>query len=314
MSGTPRRNAPVGAGILFDVKRFALHDGPGIRTTAFFKGCPLSCTWCHNPESQSSSPELLHRPGLCVGCGACLSVCPKDAIRIVAGKAVTDRDRCTACGACVPVCSHDARSIVGSMWSAEDLVDELAKDTVFYEQSGGGITCSGGEPLQQARFCAEVLRRCRQMSIHTAVDTCGYADASSLEHVAEHTDLFLYDLKLMDDRRHRQATGVSNHVVLRNLQRLNRWGCSVWIRVPLAPGINDDDGNLLTLAGFIRGLTCVEALQLLPYHAGGETKWLGLGRTGIGRPRINATASSAAADRAVRMLTQCLDVPVARGG
>ena len=314
MSDIPRRTTSGHAGVLFDIKRFALHDGPGIRTTAFFKGCPLSCTWCHNPESQSSSPELLHRLTLCVGCGACLPTCPQGAIRIVAGKAVTDRERCTACGACMPVCPHEARTIAGQPWTVDGLADELMRDAVFYEQSGGGITCSGGEPLQQAGFCAAVLRRCRQSGIHTAVDTCGYADTASLERVAEHTDLFLYDLKLMDDRRHREATGVSNDLVLRNLEQLDRWSRPTWIRVPLIPTINDDEENLLALAEFVRHLTCVEALQVLPYHTGGEAKWLALGRTGTGRTRIDAAASSAAADRAVRLLRQRLDIPVTEGG
>ncbi len=310
MSDIPRRTTSVHAGVLFDVKRFALHDGPGIRTTAFFKGCPLSCTWCHNPESQSSSPELLHRPTLCVGCGACLSACPQGAIRIEGGTAVTDRDRCTACGACVPACPHEARSIVGQPWTVERLVDELTRDTVFYEQSGGGITCSGGEPLQQAAFCSSVLRRCRQSGIHTAVDTCGYADAASLRRVAEHTDLFLYDLKLMDDGRHRLATGVSNDLVLGNLEQLDRWNCTTWIRVPLVPGVNDDDENLLALAKFVRHLTCVEALQVLPYHAGGEAKWLGVGRA---RPDRDVPTPSTA-ERALALLAEQLDIPVTEGG
>jgi len=193
-------------------------------------------------------------------------------------------------------------------------VDELAKDAVFYEQSSGGITCSGGEPLQQAAFCAEVLRRCRQLGIHTAIDTCGYADAASLERVAEHTDLFLYDLKLMDDRRHRVATDVSNEVVLHNLEQLDRWNRPTWIRVPLIPTINDDEENLRALAEFVRGLSSVEALQVLPYHAGGEAKWRGLERPGIDRAHIDAAGSSVAADRAVRLLTKYLDIPVTEGG
>ena len=306
--------APGAGGMLFDVKRFAIHDGPGIRTTAFFKGCPLSCVWCHNPESQSPDRELLHRPSRCTGCGACVAVCPEDAVRIEEGVAVTDRERCSACGACVSTCPVDARSTVGGVWTAEALCVELSKDELFFEQSGGGVTCSGGEPLAQASFCAEVLRLCRGRGIHTAVDTCGHAEEEALRRVAEQTDLFLYDVKLMDDDRHRRATGVSNAKALGNLDLLDRWEKRVWVRVPLVPGCNDDEGNLLELVAFVRRLSCVEALQVLPYHAGGEEKWIGLGRGGTDRASIDPGRASDAADRAVRLLTERIDVPVTKGG
>jgi pyruvate formate lyase activating enzyme len=200
------------------------------------------------------------------------------------------------------------------MWTAPELVDVLARDAIFYEQSGGGITCSGGEPLHQAAFCSNVLRRCQERGIHTAVDTCGYADEAALQDVAEHTDLFLYDVKLMDDDRHRRMTGVSNAIVLENLQRLDRRGARLWIRMPLIPGINDDEGNLLDLAALVRGLACVEAVQVLPYHPGGEEKRVGLGRKRTALLPIDADRASAAADRAVRLLAERIDVPVTKGG
>jgi len=299
-------------GVLFDIKRYAIHDGPGIRTTAFFKGCPLSCGWCHNPESQRSEPELLLRPSLCIGCGACVSVCPQEAVRIVDSVAVTDRDRCTACGVCVPVCPADARSVAGAVWPSDVLVDELAKDVLFFDQSGGGITCSGGEPLLQPAFCTEVLRGCRERGIRTAVDTCGHADEEALRAVAEFTDLFLYDLKLMDDDRHRLATGVSNDLVLANAERLDRWGARMWIRIPLIPGINDDEDNLMELAAFVRTLSAVEGLQVLPYHRGGEEKRRGLGRTP--GPGLDTERVPDAVERALRWLEERIDVPVTRGG
>ena len=173
------------SGMLFDIKRFAIHDGPGIRSTAFFKGCPLSCSWCHNPESQSREPELLVRTSRCTGCGRCVSVCPEKAVRMEGSLAIVDRERCSACGTCVPACPDDARSIVGEPWTADALVNELTKDVLFFDQSGGGVTCSGGEPLLQPGFCAAILRLCRERGIHTAVDTCGHADGAALRWVAE---------------------------------------------------------------------------------------------------------------------------------
>ena len=301
-------------GMVFDIKRFAMHDGHGIRTTAFLKGCPLSCTWCHNPESQRAGRELLFRDGLCRGCGACVAACPEEAIRLREGVAVTDRSRCTACGVCVPVCPADARELVGEIWSADALADELARDTLFYDQSAGGVTLSGGEPLAQPAFCVEVLRRCRARGLHTAVDTCGHADEDALRIVAEQTDLFLYDLKLMDAERHRRSTGVTNEKVFANLERIDRWEKPIWIRVPLIPGINDDEENLAELAVFLRPFRRVEAVHVLPYHRGGEAKWAGLGREDDTYPGIGPECSADAAERAVRFLGDRLDVPVKRGG
>jgi pyruvate formate lyase activating enzyme len=299
-------------GVLFDVKRYAIHDGPGVRTTAFFKGCPLSCDWCHNPESQSPEAELLLRPNRCVGCGECVSICPEKAVRMDGALSRTDRERCSVCGACVSTCPADARSIVGAIWTADALADELVKDALFFDQSGGGVTCSGGEPLLQSSFCAALLHLCHQRGIQTAVDTCGHADEPALRRVADEADLFLYDLKLMDDERHRLATGASNAKVLRNAERLDRWGKRIWIRVPLIPGINDDDENLNELAAFVRTLSAVEALQVLPYHRGGEEKWKGLGKEK--RLPIEPDRVPEAVDRAVRLLSERIDVPVTRGG
>jgi len=226
--------------------------------------------------------------------------------------AITDRDRCSACGACVSACPADARSIVGELWTADALVNELAKDVLFFDQSGGGVTCSGGEPLLQSDFCAEILGLCRERGVHTAVDTCGHAEEAILRQVAEEADLFLYDIKLMDDERHRRATGVSNDPVLRNVERLNRWGKRIWIRVPIVPGVNDDEENLIELAAFVRPLAAVEAVQLLPYHRGGEEKWRGLGKEK--RAVIEPDHVDRAVSRALRLLNERLDVPVTRGG
>ncbi len=300
------------AGLVFDVKRYAIHDGPGIRTTAFMKGCPLSCLWCHNPESQSPTRELSFRVDRCTGCGACVSACPEAAIRMNDGQAITERECCTACGACVSVCPSDARSIIGDCWTVSALVDELSKDVLFFEQSGGGVTCSGGEPLFQSDFCSAVLRGCQERGIHTAVDTCGHAETRALLDVADVTDLFLYDIKMIDDRRHLEATGVSNGLLLENLQRLDRSGARIWVRVPLVPGINDDEENLVDVAEFVRTLSSVEALQVLPYHRGGEEKQRGLGREAW--EGVDMRLIPDAVDRAIRLLGARVGMPVTKGG
>ncbi len=300
------------SGVLFDVKRFALHDGPGIRTTLFLKGCPLACAWCHNPESQQSKPELMIWIDRCVGCGACISACPAGAISLRNGTAQTDRDACTGCGACVPVCPSDARAIAGASWSVDRLIDEVEKDCLFYDESDGGITLSGGEPLAQVQFARAILSACRDRRIHTAVDTCGYAEWSELEVVAHLTDLFLYDLKHADGDRHRELTGVSNERILENLQRLDSFGRSIWIRIPVIPGVNDTEDEIAALGEVVRGLTSVEAVHLLMYHRGGEAK-----REHLGTPLCPLTSGDdprGAVESAAVTLQRIVSVPVRVGG
>lgn len=299
-------------GVLFDVKRFALHDGPGIRTTAFLKGCPLSCSWCHNPESRSRKPELMFWAERCVGCGSCVSACPSGAISMRDRSALTDRGLCTGCGDCVAPCPADARAIVGEEWSVDRLVREVEKDLLFYDESGGGVTLSGGEPLAQPSFTASLLAACRERRIHTVVDTCGYANWEDLERVARVTDLFLYDVKHADDDRHRELTGVSNARILENLRRLNDEGRALWIRYPVIPGLNDARADIRALGAAVADLGSVEALHLLPFHRGGERKLERLGRPGStpaasGDPRDSAEA-------AAEILRGFLSVPVHVGG
>jgi pyruvate formate lyase activating enzyme len=265
-------------GNIFDIKRYAIHDGPGIRTTVFLKGCGLSCPWCHNPESQNRAPELLFWEERCIGCLACVDVCPEGAIKSAAGKVITDRDRCTACGACVPVCPSRAREIVGRTVTVTEVVDEIEKDVLFYDESGGGVTLSGGEPLVQPTFSCEILRACKAHDIHTALDTCGDAKESDLFEVAAFTDLFLYDLKLIDPERHRTYTGTSNERILRNLKRLDEQRKRIWIRVPLIPGINDAAEDIDRLGRFVSTLESAEAVYLLPYHRAGTQKRKRLGQ------------------------------------
>jgi len=268
----------MGRGIIFDIKRFSVHDGPGIRTTIFFKGCPLSCWWCHNPESQSVRPELMLWPDRCIGCETCVKVCPNGAVSVVDNVILTDRNKCVVCGVCVDNCPATAREIVGREVSVEELLEEIEKDQTFYDESGGGVTVSGGEPFLQWEFLEELLQACTDREIHTAVDTSGYVDADVIARVSAVVDLFLYDLKLMDAERHRYYTGVSNEVILSNLKMLNSLGKRIFVRFPVVPGINDGEDNVRKMAEFVSTLNSVEEVDVLPYHKGGEQKARRIGK------------------------------------
>ncbi len=300
------------SGVLFDVKRFALHDGPGIRTTVFVKGCPLSCVWCHNPESQNPEPELMLWEERCVGCGACASVCPVGAVSISGGVAQTDREHCTACGACVSVCPADGRAIVGELWSVERVLSEIEKDVLFYDQSGGGVTVSGGEPLAQVPFVLSLLGACRRRRIHTAIDTCGYGDGCQLEAIAAAADLVLYDIKQMDDRRHRRLTGASNRTILENLRRVDRGGSRLWIRYPVIPDLNDAEADVRALGAFVSELANAEAIYLLPFHRGGESKRERLGARS--ELTVGSKDPTASAEAARSILRSVVNVPIHIGG
>jgi pyruvate formate lyase activating enzyme len=260
-------------GTLFDVKKFSIHDGPGIRTTVFFKGCTLKCWWCHNPEGQVSEPELTFRPNRCIQCEACVSVCKRGAISMDGDLVSTDREKCALCGACVEVCYAEAREIAGREVTAAQAMAEIERDIAFYEESGGGVTFSGGEPLLQRDFLLALLQACKEKDIHTAVDTCGSSTWETLDSIREHVDLFLYDLKLMDDARHRKFTGVSNEVILRNLQALSQEEHNIILRVPIIPGINDDAENIHQTGAFAAALPHLNRVDLLPYHHIGVEKY-----------------------------------------
>jgi len=264
-------------GLIFDLKKYSINDGPGIRTTVFFKGCPLRCRWCHNPEGQSFAPEIIIRASRClVDCSECVTACPEDAIVKTAGVPVLDRRKCNACGRCTDVCPAEAIEMAGRRVSSAPLLREIEKDRIFQEQSGGGVTFSGGEPLAQADFLGEILESCRKKEIHTTVDTCGFASADILESIARNTDLFLYDLKVIDEKRHRDSTGESNALILENLKRLASMGKKTIIRLPVIPGVNDDEENIRDMARFLRSLGTVSDISLLPYHKLGRDKYRGL--------------------------------------
>jgi pyruvate formate lyase activating enzyme len=260
-------------GIVFDIKQFSIHDGPGIRTTVFLKGCPLRCAWCHNPESQAAAPELIFRPGRCLRCGVCVTACPRGAISWDGAAMVTDGQACARCGSCADTCYAQARELAGRQMTVTQVMTEIERDVAFYDESGGGVTFSGGEPLAQPRFLRELLRACRAREIHSAVDTCGYVAWEVLADLREYVDLFLYDLKLMDDAGHRAFTGVSNGLILRNLEALAHHRHAIILRVPVIPGINDDAENLRRVGAFAAALPSVERLDLLPYHRTGIEKY-----------------------------------------
>jgi pyruvate formate lyase activating enzyme len=264
-------------GRIFNIMRYSIHDGPGIRTTVFFKGCPLRCQWCHNPEALESKPSILYRRDRCLRCGTCMMVCPLGVIEESEGYFVTDRESCLQCGTCVNVCYAEARELVGREVTVADVLAEVELDRVFYEESGGGVTFSGGEPLLQPDFLLALLRVCRQKGIHTAVDTTGHTTEHMLKEFAEAVDLFLFDLKIMDDQKHRSYTGFPNGVILENLRRLARWRKTVIVRLPIIPGVNDDRENIMAVGQFVSSLETVKEIQLLPYHTAGVDKYEKLG-------------------------------------
>lgn len=260
-------------GIIFDIKRYSIHDGPGIRTTVFLKGCPLSCWWCHNPESQSAFTEMIYRSERCIGCGACEKACIRGAIRLTQRGYVADPDRCNGCGDCAGVCPSEAREAVGRSIAVEELAREMQKDVLFFEESGGGVTFSGGEPLSQPDFLAAALVAARELEIHTAVDTCGFAPRHVLETIAPLTRLLLFDLKLMDPDLHRKYTGVSNETILGNLEWLTRNNYETVVRIPVIPGINDSEDNIEAVGRFLSSLSRRPDVNLLAYHASAVEKY-----------------------------------------
>jgi pyruvate formate lyase activating enzyme len=263
--------------LIFNVMRFATHDGPGIRTTVFLKGCPLACCWCHNPEGQNSEPELLYFEERCRHCGDCLTACPEHAVEHVGG-AVRTSAACRHCGRCAEVCVAEARRIAGRRFTVGGLLKEIERDLVFFEESGGGLTLSGGEPMAQPHFVSALLDECRERRIHTAIETCGFAESGAFLRVALAADLVLFDLKLVDPEKHRRHTGASNQPILHNLEGLVARGRAVTVRIPVVPGINDAEEDIGQFAGYLARLR-VRQVELLPYHQTGVEKYRRLGST-----------------------------------
>ncbi|MCF7848488.1 MAG: glycyl-radical enzyme activating protein [Kiritimatiellales bacterium] len=265
-------------GTIFAIKRYAIHDGPNIRTTVFFKGCPLRCTWCHNPEGLESSIEVVTLSGKCIGCGECITACPEKALSFTSEGISRDKTRCRRCQACVRCCPALAHEATGWETDVPTLMHELLKDLPFYEQSGGGVTFSGGEPLAQPGFLMEMLQACGKHDIHRAVDTSGFAPVETLMQIAAHTDLFLFDLKHMDSTAHQRFTGEPNEQILLNLSALANLGKPIRIRFPLVPGINADEENIRATGAFVSSLNGIDAIDVLAYQGAAKNKYARLGK------------------------------------
>lgn len=277
----PEKNMTTG--IIFNIQRFSTHDGPGIRTVVFIKGCPLRCYWCQNPESQQVGPVLMHKRDLCTGCGSCLSVCPTGAMSLEGGKSAVDRKKCVGCGSCADVCPSQAAVISGYRASVEQVYGEIMKDRSYYMNSGGGVTLSGGEATAQPEFSLELLVRCKKSYLNTAVETCGYAAENVLRKFIPVTDLFLYDIKAVDSKLHEKGTGRGNEIIKSNVKMLLAEGCKVLIRMPLIPGYNDSCGSVLALRSFVTDELHLapDNIELLKYNPLGEVKFERLGREDI---------------------------------
>jgi len=264
---------------IFEIKRFAVHDGDGIRTTVFFKGCPLRCVWCHNPEGLYAKHQLAYYSHKCTMCGECVAACPNNAHLMSNGSHIFSRASCVACGKCAYECFSDALKLYGRDFSIEELIPYLLEDEEFYNNSGGGVTLSGGECLLQADFCAKLLKELKIRNINTAVDTCGFVPKGAIDKVLPHTDVFLYDIKAIDENVHIKCTGKSNKIILENLKYIDAMNKNIEIRIPLVPGYNDDE--IKKIAEFVKSLKNVKRVKILPYHnfAGSKYEALGIENT-----------------------------------
>jgi pyruvate formate lyase activating enzyme len=263
-------------GLVFNIQRFSIHDGPGIRTTVFMKGCPLSCLWCSNPESQAAYPEILTLDRKCIQCGKCIEACPRGAITLGDSKRRIDRDRCDRCLICAEICSTGAIEIAGTWKDVNEVLTEIQKDEPFYRRSGGGVTLSGGEPLLQWKFVSELLKECKKKGFHTALDTSGCAPWDVIEKVLEYLDLVLYDIKLIDPAKHMAATGLTNEIILSNAAQI-AGRKRTWLRYAVIPGYNDLESTAKEIAAFASRLP-IEKVSLLPFHAFGAQKYERLAR------------------------------------
>ncbi len=264
-------------GTVFNIQKFSINDGPGIRTTVFMKGCPLNCLWCHNPESKSAKPEIFFDKRKCTGCRSC-EVCPYGCHVFTDTEHIFNREKCIACGKCAEVCFADALEIAGEKKTVDEVISEVMKDKDFYENSGGGMTLSGGEPMYQFEFTYELLKTAKENGLHTCIETCGFAKWEQYEKIADLVDIFLFDYKATDSEKHKEFTGVPNELILENLKKLDEKGCKTVLRCPIIPGLNDTDEHFSSIARTANSLKNVLEINIEPYHPLGKGKSEMLGK------------------------------------
>jgi len=298
-------------GLIFNIQKFCINDGPGIRTTVFFKGCPLRCLWCHNPESQARRIEISYIADKCIGCGNCLRACPQGCHTLENSIHVFKREHCLSCGKCAEDCYSGALEAIGREVTVDEVMAEVLKDRIFYEQSGGGLTLSGGEPMLQFAFVRELLREAKKHGLHTCLETCGYTPADRFDLILPDVDLFLYDFKETDPTKHRQDTGVSNELIIANLFHIDQAGGKTVLRVPIIPGCNDRPDHFAAIAATANRLRNIQGIDVEPYHPLGKSKSANIGRTyGMADPGFPDEASVERWLREIRALTA---VPVKKG-
>ena len=288
-------------GTIFQIQRWSVNDGEGIRSTVFFKGCPLRCQWCANPESWNGRPEVLYMRDRCSGCGRCAAVCPTGAVTMADGKSELDRTKCTACFQCCEVCPTGARKKMGSTVSVDEVLAVIKRDAIFYRESGGGVTFSGGEPFAQMEFLRQLATACHRLGIDTAVETSGYFDWEQGKDIVTLLDGVFVDIKHMDDAVHTARTGVSNRLILENIRRISELQPNTIVRVPLIAEVNASEQNIRQLGEFLKQQTQVAGVELLPYHDFGEAKYSAVG--GAGHPFTTPDATKI--ERLKEILAEC---------